>query len=111
MMKFYKVDGKIVISDVAVGEEIIANTTDGACEKHVPVIEQHGDAVTVKIGSVAHPMLDVHYIEWIVLETATGYQKHELKPGQVPEAQFAVTEPVIAAYEYCNLHGLWKASV
>ncbi len=108
-MKFYKVDGKIVISDVAVGEEVIANTTDGAYEKHVPVIEQHGDAVTVKVGSVAHPMLDVHYIEWIVLETATGYQKHELKPGQVPEAQFAVTEPVIAAYEYCNLHGLWKA--
>ena len=109
MMKFYKVEGKIVISDVAVGEEVIANTTDGAYEKHVPVIEQHGDAVTVKVGSVAHPMLDVHYIEWIVLETATGYQKHDLKPGQAPEAQFAVTEPIIAAYEYCNLHGLWKA--
>ena len=108
-MKFYKVDGKIVISDVAIGEEIIANTTDGAYEKHVPIIEQKGDTVTVKVGSVAHPMLDVHYIEWIVLETATGYQKHDLKPGQAPEADFAVTEPVIAVYEYCNLHGLWKA--
>ena len=110
-MKFYKIEDQIVISDKAlkVGTELIANTVDAAQEKHVPVIEQHGDAVTVKVGSVAHPMLDVHYIEWIVLETATGYQKHELKPGQAPEAHFAVTEPVIAAYEYCNLHGLWVA--
>ena len=63
----------------------------------------------MKVGSVAHPMLDVHYIEWIILETATGFQKKELKPGEAPEADFAVTEPVVAAYEYCNLHGLWKA--
>ena len=108
-MNFYKVDGKIVISDVPVGELVTPNTTDGAYEKHVPVIEQTGDHVTVKVGSVAHPMLDVHYIEWIVLETATGYQKHDLKPGDKPEAHFAVTEPVVAAYEYCNLHGLWMA--
>ena len=73
------------------------------------VIEQQGDHVTVKVGSVPHPMLDVHWIEWIVLETATGYQKKDLKPGEAPEAEFAVTEPVLAAYEYCNLHGLWKA--
>ena len=83
------------------------NTTDGAYEKHVPEIEQIGDHVTVKIGSVEHTMRDVHYIEWIILDTATGYQKHDLKPGDKPEAQFAVTEPVVAAYEYCNLHGLW----
>lgn len=106
-MKFYKtIDGKIVIGG-AEGEEVIPNTVDAAYEKHVPVIEHHGDFVLVKVGSVAHPMLDVHWIEWIVLETATGYQKKELKPGEAPEASFAVTEPVIAAYEYCNLHGLW----
>ena len=108
-MNFYKVDGKIVISDIPVGENVTPNTTDGAYEKHVPVIEQLGDHVTVKVGSVEHPMLDVHYIGWIVLETATGYQKHDLKPGDKPEAHFAVTEPVLAAYEYCNLHGLWMA--
>ena len=108
-MNFYKVDGKIVISDVPVGEAVTPNTTDGAYEKHVPVIEQTGDHVTVKVGSVAHPMLDVHYIEWIILETATGYQKHDLKPGDEPVAHFAVTEPLVAAYEYCNLHGLWIA--
>ncbi len=107
-MKFYKVNGQIVINS-EVGEEITPNTTDGAYEKHVPVIEQQGDHVTVTVGSVPHPMLDVHYIEWIILETATGYQKHDLKPGDAPTASFAVTEPVIAAYEYCNLHGLWVA--
>ena len=108
-MKFYKVDGKVIISDTPVGEEIIPNTVDVAYEKHVPVIEHNSDSVTVKVGSVAHPMLDVHWIEWIILETATGYQKHELKPGDKPIAHFAVTEPVIAAYEYCKLHGLWMA--
>ena len=108
-MKFYKVNGEIVISETPVGEEIVANTVDAALEKHVPVIEHSGDSVVVKVGSVAHPMLEVHWIEWIVLETATGYQKHVLKPGEAPEAHFAVTEPVVAAYEYCNLHGLWMA--
>ena len=107
-MKFYKVNGQVIIGG-SVGEEITPNTTDGAYEKHVPVIEQQGDHVTVIVGSVPHPMLDVHYIEWILLETATGYQKHDLKPGMEPKAEFAVTEPVIAAYEYCNLHGLWVA--
>ena len=110
-MKFYKVDGKIVVSEteLAVGEELVPNTVDAAFEKHVPVIEHTGDSVTVKVGSVPHPMMDVHWIEWVVLETASGYQKHDLKPGDAPEAHFAVTEPVIAAYEYCNLHGLWMA--
>ena len=110
-MYFYKVDNKIIITEdkISFEKEMTPNTTDGAFEKHVPVIEQQGDHVTVKVGSVAHPMLDAHYIEWIVLETATGYQKKDLKPNDKPEAEFAVTEPIIAAYEYCNLHGLWKA--
>lgn len=106
MLKFYKVDDQIVIGG-AEGEEIIPNTVDAAYEKHVPVTYQEDDKVRVKVGSVEHPMLDVHWIERIVLETSNGYQKKELKPGEAPEASFAVTEPVIAAYEYCNLHGLW----
>ena len=110
-MYFYKLNDKIIPSDEPVlnAEQIIPNTTDGAYEKHVPVIEQHGDHVTVRVGSAEHPMLDVHYIEWIILETASGFQRKDLNPGQKPEAEFAVTEPVVAAYEHCNIHGLWKA--
>lgn len=107
-MKFYKVNDQVVIGG-DLGEEIISNTVDAAFEKHVPVIEHNSDSVTVKVGSVAHPMLDAHYITMIVLETATGYQRKDLKPGEEPVASFAVTEPVVAAYEYCNLHGLWMA--
>ncbi len=107
-MKFYKVNDEIVIGE-KLGEEVTANTTDGAHEKHVPVITVSGDTVTVAVGSAEHPMLEAHYIQWIVLETATGYQKKNLNPGEKPEATFKVNEPVVAAYEYCNLHGLWKA--
>ena len=111
-MKFYKLKDQIVITDKAltVGEELTANTTDGAHEKHVPVIEQNGNTVTVKVGSVEHPSMPEHYIEWILLETEQGFQIHYLKPGMKPEATFLTNEKVIAAYEYCNLHGLWKAS-
>ena len=109
-MQFFKLNGQILINETGDGaEEIIPNTTDGAYEKHVPVIEQYGDHITVKVGSVPHPMLEVHYIEWIILETGSGYQKKDLTPTDKPEADFAVTEPILAAYEYCNLHGLWKA--
>ena len=110
-MKFYRIDDQTVISDktLSAGEELTANTTDGAYEKHVPVIEQNGDTVSVKVGSVEHPSIPAHYIEWILLETETGFQIRYLKPGQVPAAVFRTTEPVKAAYEYCNLHGLWKA--
>lgn len=109
-MKFYKLENQIVISDKALtlGEELTANTTDGAYEKHVPVIEQDGNTVIVKVGSVEHPSLAEHYIEWILLETERGFQIHYLKPGMKPEAIFLTNEKVVAAYEYCNLHGLWK---
>ena len=112
-MKFYKLEDQIIISDKAltVGTELIPNTTDAAGEKHVPVISVVDDTVTVKVGSVEHPSLDAHYIEWIVLVTEGGFQMHYLKPGMKPEAVFKTDEKVIAAYEHCNLHGLWKAEV
>ncbi|MBO4680475.1 MAG: desulfoferrodoxin Dfx [Clostridiales bacterium] len=92
-------------------EEIIPNTTDAAGEKHVPVIEKDGSKVTVKVGEVEHPMLEAHYIMFIALETNKGYSVRHLNPGDKPVAEFALTdgEEVVAAYEYCNLHGLWKA--
>ena len=91
-------------------EEMIPNTADGALEKHVPVIEVNGRDVTVTVGSVEHPMLEEHYIMWIALETKQGAQRKTLLPGQAPKLSFALSEgdEVVAAYEYCNLHGLWK---
>ena len=87
-----------------------AGTTDGATEKHVPVIEKMEGGYRVKVGSVAHPMLDAHYIEWIELvctECGKIMRKH-LKPGDAPEAVFETKAEKVIAREYCNLHGLWE---
>ena len=91
--------------------ELVPGTTDAAVEKHVPVVTVEGQKVVVEVGGVEHPMVEAHYIEWIVLETEKGYQKVDLKPEQAPKAEFALDEgdKVVAAYAYCNLHGLWKA--
>ena len=94
-------------------EEVVANTVDAAKEKHVPAVTVEGNLIKVQVGSVAHPMMDAHYIQFIILETKKGYQKVDLKPGQEPAAQFLVAEgdAPVAVYEYCNLHGLWKAEI
>ena len=91
--------------------ELVPNTTDAAQEKHVPAVTVEGNVVTVKVGSVEHPMLDAHYIEWIGIETSQGFYKKDLKSGDAPCARFLLTEgeTLAAAYDYCNLHGLWKA--
>ena len=103
-MKFYKCEGcgnfitflneKSGCTPKCCGEtmnEVIPNTTDAANEKHVPVIEKNGNVVKVTVGSVEHPMVEIHYIQWIILETNND------------------GDEVVAAYELCNLHGLWKA--
>ncbi len=92
-------------------EEIVPGTTDAAVEKHVPVYSVDGTKVTVTVGSVEHPMQPEHYIEWIALKTASGNQRKALKPGDKPEAVFAIVDgdSVEAVYAYCNLHSLWKA--
>ncbi|UCE06288.1 MAG: desulfoferrodoxin [bacterium] len=89
-------------------ELLVENTVDAAKEKHVPVIEKSGNKVTVKVGSVAHPMEEKHYIEFIeVMADGKVYRKF-LKPGEKPEATFEITSAKLTAREYCNLHGLWK---
>ena len=110
-MKFYKLENQVIISDKGLntGTELIPNTTDAAGEKHVPVISVSGEEVSVKVGSVEHPSLEAHYIEWIVLQTENGMQMKWLKPGMKPEAKFKTSEKAVAAFEYCNLHGLWMA--
>lgn len=92
--------------------ELKANTVDASREKHVPVVTVDGDKVTVTIGSAPHPMLEEHYIMWVYLQTDKGGQRKCLKPGEAPEAVFTlVDDKPVAAYEYCNLHGLWKADI
>ena len=92
-------------------EEIVAGTTEAATEKHIPVYEVKDNIVYVTVGSVEHPMLPEHYIEWIALQTKQGNQRKSLKPGEAPKACFALCEgdEVVAVYAYCNLHSLFKA--
>ena len=122
-LKFYRCNhcGQIVavvkktgVPVVCCGEqmqEIIPGTTDAAVEKHVPVYEVKGNIVTVSIGSVAHPMIEEHYIEWVALQTKAGNQRKALTPGSEPKVSFAITDgdEVVGGDAYCNLHGLWKA--
>ncbi len=108
--------GNKAATPVCCGEEmkeVVANTEDAAQEKHVPVVTRDGNSVTVNVGSVDHPMVPEHYIPFIILETNRGFQKADLKPGEAPNAVFALAEgeEPVAAYEYCNLHGLWKAAI
>ncbi|OOM16156.1 desulfoferrodoxin [Clostridium saccharobutylicum] len=86
------------------------NTSDGAQEKHVPVVERKDGKIHVKIGSVEHPMTDEHYIEWIAVVTDKIIEKISLSPGEKPEAVF-VDKGHGTVYEYCNLHGLWKTEI
>ncbi len=92
-------------------EEIIPGSVDASLEKHVPVYEVKGNEVMVKIGSVDHPMIPEHYIEWVAIQTNNGNQRKTLKPNEAPVVKFALGEgdKVEAVYAYCNLHGLWRA--
>ena len=124
-MKFYRCEhcGNIVIklhdSSVPVvccGQpmtELVPGATDGAYEKHVPAVTVDGSVIKVQVGEVEHPMMEEHYIQFIVLETSTGYQIKNLKAGDKPVAEFtlAAGDKAIAVYEYCNLHGLWVKEV
>lgn len=84
-----------------------ANTSDGAKEKHVPVITRESGKIKVAVGSTLHPMLPEHFIEWIALVTEDKVEFRYLKPGDQPTAEFAEVEAG-SVYAYCNLHGLWK---
>lgn len=89
-------------------QALVPGAVEASEEKHVPEVVVDGDRVSVKVGSVAHPMADGHYIEWIYLETQKGGQRKALKPGEAPEAEFCLAgDKAVAAYAYCNLHGLW----
>ena len=124
-MEFYRCEhcGNIVIKLTDKGVPVVCcgepmkklepGATDGAFEKHVPAVTVDGSKVIVQVGEVEHPMLPEHFIQWIVLETAQGYQVKKLNAGDKPVAEFIVAEgdKAVAAYEYCNLHGLWVKEI
>ncbi|MCL1911439.1 MAG: hypothetical protein FWG13_04480 [Leptospirales bacterium] len=94
-------------------QEAVPNTTDAAKEKHVPVVTKENNKIAATVGSVKHPMEDKHFIEWIYLVCEDGTHSRHLHPGEEPVAEFLLPgggKP-LAVYEFCNLHGLWKADV
>ena len=112
MMVFYKDEKGLAIG--LAGEvdlpKIEANVVEAAVEKHVPEVSINGNEIEVVVGSVLHPMIDVHYIEAIVVEYSSSFAVKYLHPGEEPKAKFILPEgeKYVAAYAYCNLHGLWK---
>ena len=92
---------------------MVPGTSDGAAEKHVPVVTAEGNTISVQVGAVLHPMLEEHYIGWIWLATENGGQRKCLKAGDEPKAVFTLGagEKAVAVYEWCNLHGVWKADI
>ena len=93
-------------------DQLIPNTVEASGEKHIPVVTIDGDLLTVNVGSVNHPMEDVHHIEWVQIVTEDGIQRKMLHPGAAPNVVFHLggAKPV-AVYAYCNLHGLWKTEL
>ena len=90
-------------------DRVTENTTDAATEKHVPVIELSDGTVAVKVGDVAHPMEDAHYIEWIEILVEDKVYRQYLKAGEPAQVTFIVSATTVTARAYCNLHGLWTA--
>jgi len=91
-------------------ELLAEKTEDVGKEKHVPVVERTSTGVLVKVGSVAHPMEEKHYIQWIEVHVDGKVYRAFLKPGDKPEAEFPITSGSLEIREYCNIHGLWKSS-
>ncbi len=93
-------------------KKLEAGVVEASHEKHIPVVERKGDIINVTIGSVEHPMLEEHHIEWVYLQTNRGGQRKCLAIGSEPKVSFALCdEEPVAVFAYCNLHGLWKADV
>ena len=121
-LRFYRcnVCGKIMIMlnptdapTICCGREMVRlepQTIEAAKEKHIPMVSNIGRMLTVKVGSVQHPMEQNHHIEWIAIQTENGLQIAYLKPGQKPEAEFFLNdEALLNVWAYCNIHGLWEA--
>ena len=92
--------------------ELVPNTAEASTEKHLPAVEISGDNISVQIGSVPHPMESGHHIAFVYIETEHGGQRKSLSAGDEPGASFVLSgDRAVAAYAYCNLHGLWKTEI
>ena len=117
MLKFYQCEKckKVIISREELKlegfVELIADSTDAAQEKHVPVVSKKCKQIQVDVGSVAHPMTEEHLIQWVAIETQKGYQVQYFSAGDAPVVTFKLADgdPVVGVYAYCNLHGLWRS--
>ena len=88
------------------------NSVAASGEKHVPVVKAEGNMLTVNVGSVDHPMLPEHFIQWVYVQTENGGQRRSLNPGDAPAVTFCLgDEKAVAVYAYCNLHGLWMTKI
>ena len=93
-------------------QELVPNTVEASGEKHIPAVKVGDGVVEVNVGSVDHPMEEIHCIEWVQLVTDKGSYRKWLNPGQAPNVRFLVRgEQPVAVYAYCNLHGLWKTEL
>ena len=84
---------------------------DVGTEKHKPVIEKTVDGITVKVGSIPHPMEEAHHIVWIEAIYKTGeVSRFNLEVGQAPQAKFWGSD-IVKVRAYCNIHGLWATKL
>jgi len=111
IISFIKNAGTDVVCCGVKMQELMPNTTDAAQEKHVPTAVREGSKLIVTVGSVPHPMTEEHHIAWIVVVDGDRTQRAALSSTQAPTAEFIVSNTPVDVYEYCNLHGLWKAQL
>ncbi len=100
-------NGPVICCDETM-KELVPGEIDASLEKHVPVILNKNDEITISVGEIEHPMDEEHLIDWIVLETEHGFTIEYLKPDKKPKVTFKINHPVKSVYAYCNLHGLWR---
>lgn len=92
--------------------ELVPNTVEASGEKHIPAVTVREGIVEVNVGSVNHPMVEEHFIEWVELITDKGIQRKYLNAGDAPNTIFQLgDDKAVAVYAYCNLHGLWKTEL
>jgi len=92
--------------------ELLPNTAEAATEKHLPAVNVNGNALSVNVGSVDHPMTEEHHIGFIYVETENGGQRKNLAVGAAPKAEFCLSgDKAVSVYAYCNLHGMWKTAL